>query len=111
MEAVLPPLHPYYPASLDLPTWQPLAIPFEKILATFFTACGVVLGLGWWLTGVCMCCPASCLAEAVACLVINSGTAFGCWCCCRQGKVPEHRRAQHGLLVPVLRADPPHHRG
>lgn len=49
---VQPPLHPYYPISLELPTWQPLAIPFEKILATFFTACGVVLFLGWWLTGL-----------------------------------------------------------
>jgi hypothetical protein len=52
---VQPPLHPYYPQSLDMPTWQPLAIPFEKILATFFTACGVVLFLGWWLTGVPRC--------------------------------------------------------
>jgi hypothetical protein len=38
-----------------MPTWQPLAIPFEKILATFFTACGVVLFVGWWLTGVPQC--------------------------------------------------------
>lgn len=48
---VQPPLHPYYPLSLDMPTWQPLAIPFEKILAIFFTACGLVLTTGWWLTG------------------------------------------------------------
>jgi hypothetical protein len=48
---VQPPLHPYYPLSLDMPTWQPLAIPFDKILAIFFTACGLVLTTGWWLTG------------------------------------------------------------
>lgn len=44
-------MHPYYPLDLHMPTWQPLAIPFEKILATFFTACGLVLTTGWWLTG------------------------------------------------------------
>lgn len=44
-------MHPYYPLDLHMPTWQPLAIPFEKILATFFTACGLVMTTGWWLTG------------------------------------------------------------
>jgi hypothetical protein len=47
------PLHPYYPLDLHLPGWQPLAMPFDKILTVFFTACGVVVGLGWWLTGAC----------------------------------------------------------
>lgn len=53
----MPPLHPYHPLSLEIPTWQPLAIPFQKILATFFTACGLVLFTGWRLTGVPLCYP------------------------------------------------------
>lgn len=44
-------MHPYYPLTLDLPTWQPLVMPFERILAIFFAACGLVVALGWGLTG------------------------------------------------------------
>lgn len=51
MAAAQAALHPYYPLDLQLPGWQPLAIPFEKILATFFSACGLVVLGGWALTG------------------------------------------------------------
>jgi hypothetical protein len=45
-------VHPYYPLGLDLPGVQPLVMPFEKILAIFFIACGMVLAAGWYMTGV-----------------------------------------------------------
>jgi hypothetical protein len=45
--------HPYYPQDLKLNGWQPLALPFQQILATFFGACGLVLTAGWWLTSAC----------------------------------------------------------
>eukprot|EP00879_Flechtneria_rotunda_P028447 GHRR01030558.1.p1 GENE.GHRR01030558.1~~GHRR01030558.1.p1 ORF type:complete len:199 (+),score=32.94 GHRR01030558.1:832-1428(+) len=43
--------HPYFPMNLDLPGVQPLVLPFEQVLAVFFTACGVVLAAGWYLSG------------------------------------------------------------
>jgi hypothetical protein len=48
-------VHPYYPQGLELPGVQPLVLPFDKILAVFFTACGMALAAGWYLTGV-RCC-------------------------------------------------------
>lgn len=45
-------VHPYYPLGLELPGVQPLVMPFEKILAVFFTACGMALAAGWYMTGV-----------------------------------------------------------
>lgn len=44
-------VHPYYPLGLELPGVQPLVMPFEKILAVFFTACGMALAAGWYMTG------------------------------------------------------------
>jgi len=43
--------HPDYPLDLVLQEFQPLVIPFEKILAIFFPACALVLASGWYLTG------------------------------------------------------------
>lgn len=48
-------VHPYFPVDLVLDGFQDLVIPFEKILAVFFTACGIVLTAGWYTTGVCIC--------------------------------------------------------
>eukprot|EP00775_Hariotina_reticulata_P011948 gene11948-12091_t len=43
--------HPYYPLDLVLHDFQPLVMPFEKILAIFFSACAIVLFSGWYFTG------------------------------------------------------------
>lgn len=43
--------HPYYPTALLLPGYVPPAIPFQQVLAYFFSACGVLFGLTWLLTG------------------------------------------------------------
>ena len=43
--------HPYYPLETQLPGYHDLVVPFEQILAVFFTACAVVLLAGWFVTG------------------------------------------------------------
>lgn len=51
-------IHPYFPVDLILDGFQDIVMPFEKILAVFFAACGVVLAAGWYLTGkVLLCSP------------------------------------------------------
>lgn len=39
--------HPYFPLDLELPGYQPLVIPFERILAIFF-GCSALVILGMW---------------------------------------------------------------
>jgi len=34
--------HPYYPSTLALPGWQPLVLPYERILGIFFGTAGVI---------------------------------------------------------------------
>ena len=44
-------LHPYYPQSLLLPGYEPLTIPFEQILGTFFGASAIVFIAVWLASG------------------------------------------------------------
>jgi len=101
-------MHPYYPLDLHMPTWQPLAIPFEKILATFFTACGLVMTTGWWLTGSSPAATSTAMQSVQQSKQKAEPPRVVCLAC-RQGQVPQHCRAQHGVLVPLLWTDPPHH--
>lgn len=43
--------HPYFPPSLQLPSWQPLVLPFDRILAVFFGAAGAIGLLAFFLAG------------------------------------------------------------
>ncbi len=45
-------LHPYYPKSLLLPGYEPLVIPFERILYIFFGSSTVVFIALWLASGV-----------------------------------------------------------
>ena len=44
-------LHPYYPKSLLLPGYEPLVIPFERILYIFFGSSAVAFVALWLASG------------------------------------------------------------
>lgn len=43
--------HPYYPVDLDLPGYVGPVIPFQQVLAYFFSGCGVLFAITWVLAG------------------------------------------------------------
>lgn len=45
-------LHPYFPKSLLLPGYEPLVIPFERILSIFFGSSAVVFVFLWIASGL-----------------------------------------------------------
>ena len=45
-------LHPYHPKSLLLPGYEPLVIPFERILYIFFGSSAVVFVALWLASGL-----------------------------------------------------------
>ena len=45
-------LHPYYPKSLLLPGYEPLVIPFERILYIFFGSSAIAFIALWLASGV-----------------------------------------------------------
>jgi hypothetical protein len=64
------PHHPYVPRDVQLPGYAPQQMPFERTLAVFFAATGLILALGWRLSGArvhaCCCGPGLLLVNLYA---------------------------------------------
>lgn len=73
--------HPYYPLDLVLDGVQPLVLPFDRILAVFFSACALVLAAGWYITGKCLLQPYDTYNlwsdfQLTACNLLQGGTSI-----------------------------------
>ena len=85
-------LHPFYPQSLLLPGYEPLTIPFERILGIFFGASAIVFIAVWLASGASF----PFMAASVAYCQLNGGDGeketSSLQFTCRESLPLQHRR-------------------